>query len=104
MDRGRITASPRACNRRQVVAKKRQRVVVKKQRRGSGDGFVNIVKKPQSREICVKTDRGFRMFDAQERFRNIRLQILAGNEDEEEDNGGGSSPFCFINKKDVKNI
>ncbi|KAF5804832.1 hypothetical protein HanRHA438_Chr05g0211631 [Helianthus annuus] len=30
--------------------------------------------------------------------------ILAANEDEEEDNGGGPSPFCFINKKDVKNI
>ncbi|XP_035846630.1 uncharacterized protein LOC110941476 isoform X2 [Helianthus annuus] len=65
MNRGRITASPRPCNRRRVVAKKRRRVVVKKRRRGSGDGFVNSVKKLQRREICAKTDRGFRMFDAQ---------------------------------------
>lgn len=69
MDGRRITASPRPCNgRRRVVAKKRQR--------GGVDGFVNSVKKLQRREICSKRDRGFRMCDAQERFRNIRLQVF----------------------------
>ncbi|KAM0041457.1 putative transcription factor WD40-like family [Helianthus debilis subsp. tardiflorus] len=67
MDGRRITASPRPCNGRRVVAKKRRRG-------GGGDGFVNSVKKLQRREICSKRDRGFRMSDAQERFRNIRLQ------------------------------
>ncbi|KAL8242284.1 hypothetical protein R6Q59_012586 [Mikania micrantha] len=66
MDGRRITASPRPCNGRRVVAKKRPR--------GGVDGFVNSVKKLQRREICSKKDRGFRMCDAQERFRNIRLQ------------------------------
>ncbi|MFS7934807.1 hypothetical protein Hanom_Chr05g00396031 [Helianthus anomalus] len=69
MDRGRITASLRSCNRRRVVAKKR--------RRGSGDGFVNSVKKLQRRKICAKTDRGFRMFDAQERFAGVRRWMVA---------------------------
>nr|XP_043615054.1 uncharacterized protein LOC122587049 [Erigeron canadensis] len=67
MDGRRITASPRPCSGRRVVAKKRTR--------GSGvDGFVNSVKKLQRREICSKRDRSFSMCDAQERFRNIRLQ------------------------------
>ncbi|KAL8224054.1 hypothetical protein R6Q57_019529 [Mikania cordata] len=66
MDGRRITASPRPCNGRRVVAKKRPR--------GGVDGFVNSVKKLQRREICSKKDRGFRMCDAQERFRNIRFQ------------------------------
>ncbi|CAH1430738.1 unnamed protein product [Lactuca virosa] len=66
MDGRRITASPRPCNGRRVVAKKRPR--------GGVDGFVNSVKKLQRREICSKRDRAFRMCDAQERFRNIRLQ------------------------------
>lgn len=67
MDGRRITASPRPCCGRRVVAKKRPR--------GGGDGFVNSVKKLQRREICSKRDRAFSMSDAQERFRNIRLQV-----------------------------
>ena len=67
MDGRRITASPRPCSGRRVVAKKRPR--------GAGDGFVNSVKKLQRREICSKRDRAFSMSDAQERFRNIRLQV-----------------------------
>ncbi|KAJ9553307.1 hypothetical protein OSB04_017352 [Centaurea solstitialis] len=66
MDGRRITASPRPHSGRRVVAKKRPR--------GGIDGFVNSVKKLQRREICSKRDRAFRMCDAQERFRNIRLQ------------------------------
>lgn len=66
MDGRRITASPRPCCGRRVVAKKRPR--------GGVDGFVNSVKKLQRREICSKRDRAFSMSDAQERFRNIRLQ------------------------------
>ncbi|KAL3837835.1 hypothetical protein ACJIZ3_022426 [Penstemon smallii] len=66
MDGRRITANPRPCSGRRVVAKKR--------RRGGFDGFVNSVKKLQRREISSKRDRSFTMSDAQERFRNIRLQ------------------------------
>ncbi|GAB4827730.1 hypothetical protein Ancab_034616 [Ancistrocladus abbreviatus] len=65
MDGRRISASPRPCSVRRVVAKKRPRGI---------DGFVNSVKKLQRREICSKRDRAFSMSDAQERFRNIRLQ------------------------------
>ena len=64
----RISVSPRPCSGKRVVAKKRAR--------GSGvDGFVNSVKKLQRREISSKRDRAFSMSDAQERFRNIRLQV-----------------------------
>lgn len=66
MDGRRISASPRPCCGRRVVAKKRPR---------GGDGFVNSVRKIQRREICSKRDRAFSMSDAQERFRNIRLQV-----------------------------
>ncbi|XP_022868256.1 uncharacterized protein LOC111387866 isoform X1 [Olea europaea var. sylvestris] len=66
MDGRRITASPRPCSGRRVVAKKRPR--------GGLDGFVNSVKKLQRREICSKRDRAFSMSNAQERFRNILLQ------------------------------
>ncbi|CAI9091932.1 OLC1v1027053C1 [Oldenlandia corymbosa var. corymbosa] len=65
MDGRRITASPRPCSGRRVVAKKRPRGL---------DGFVNSVKKLQRREISSRRDRAFSMSDAQERFRNIRLQ------------------------------
>ncbi|CAA2971417.1 uncharacterized protein LOC111403928 isoform X2 [Olea europaea var. sylvestris] len=65
MDGRRITASPRPCSGRRVVAKKRLR---------SSDGLVNCVKKLQRREISSKRHRAFRMSDAQERFRNICLQ------------------------------
>lgn len=67
MDGRRITASPRPCCGRRVVAKKRPR--------GGMDGFVNSVKKLQRREIGSKRDRSFSMSDAQERFRNIHLQV-----------------------------
>lgn len=67
MDGRRISASPRPCSVRRVVAKKRPRG-------GGVDGFVNSVRKLQRREICSKRDRSFSMSDAQERFRNIRLQ------------------------------
>ncbi|XP_051143467.1 uncharacterized protein LOC127259892 isoform X2 [Andrographis paniculata] len=66
MDGRRISASPRPCCGRRVVAKKRPR--------GGMDGFVNSVKKLQRREISSKRDRAFSMSDAQERFRNIHLQ------------------------------
>lgn len=65
----RITVSPRPCCGRRVVAKKGPR------RGGAVDGFVNSVKKLQRREISSKRDRAFTMTDAQERFRNIRLQV-----------------------------
>ncbi|CAH2049581.1 unnamed protein product [Thlaspi arvense] len=67
MDGRRITASPRPCCGYRVVAKKRPRSGV--------DGFVNSVKKLQRREICSRRYRAFSMSDAQERFRNIRLQV-----------------------------
>jgi len=67
MDGRRISANPRPCSVRRVVAKKR--------RRGGIDGFVHSVKKLQRREICSKRYRAFSMSDAQERFRNIRLQV-----------------------------
>ncbi|KAK6117863.1 hypothetical protein DH2020_048397 [Rehmannia glutinosa] len=66
MDGRRITASPRPCSGRRVVAKKWPR--------GGLDGSINSVKKLLRREISSKRDRGFSMSDAQERFRNIRLQ------------------------------
>lgn len=67
MDGRRITATPRPCSGRRVLAKKRPR--------GGRDGFVNSVKKLQRREISSKRDRAFSMSDAQERFRNISLQV-----------------------------
>ncbi|KAL8154365.1 hypothetical protein V2J09_012125 [Rumex salicifolius] len=65
MEGRRISASPRPCSVRRVVAKRRPREI---------DGFVNSVKKLQRREICSKRDRAFSMSNAQERFRNICLQ------------------------------
>lgn len=71
MDGGRrITASPRPCRGRRIVAKKRSR------RRGRLDGAANTVKKLQLREICSKRRRSFSMPNFPERFRNIRLQVL----------------------------
>ncbi|XP_039027814.1 uncharacterized protein LOC120161667 [Hibiscus syriacus] len=66
MDGGRrLAVSPRPCCGRRIVASKK---------RGRADGFVNSVKKLQRREICSKRHRAFSITDAQERFRNIRLQ------------------------------
>ncbi|KAK1264928.1 hypothetical protein QJS04_geneDACA016950 [Acorus gramineus] len=64
MEGRRISVSPRPCNGRRILAKKRPRV----------EGFVNSVRKLQRREICSKRDRAFSMSNAQERFRNIQLQ------------------------------
>ncbi|XP_041001429.1 uncharacterized protein LOC121247149 isoform X2 [Juglans microcarpa x Juglans regia] len=63
----RISVSPRPCRGRRVLAKKRARG-------GGVDGLVNSVKKLQRREISSRRERAFGMSDAQERFRNIRLQ------------------------------
>lgn len=65
MEGRRITASPRPCSGRRVVAKKRTRP----------DGFVNSVKKLQRREISSRKDRAFSISTAQERFRNMRLVV-----------------------------
>ncbi|XP_061339209.1 uncharacterized protein LOC133285906 [Gastrolobium bilobum] len=64
----RITVSPRPCCGRRVLAKRRPR------RGGIFGGFINSVKKLQRREISSKSHRGFSLTEAQERFRNIRLQ------------------------------
>ncbi|KAE9587290.1 putative transcription factor WD40-like family [Lupinus albus] len=64
----RISVSPRPCSGRRIVAKKRSCCG------GGVGGFVNSVKKLQRREISSKRDRGFSMSNAQERFRNFRLQ------------------------------
>ncbi|MFS7936960.1 putative transcription factor WD40-like family [Helianthus anomalus] len=92
MDGRRITASPRPCNGRRVVAKKRRRG-------GGGDGFVNSVKKLQRREICSKRDRGFRMSDAQERFRNIRLQFELEEYDTHDPKGHCAMVLPFLKKR-----
>ncbi|XP_044473392.1 uncharacterized protein LOC123201886 isoform X2 [Mangifera indica] len=59
----RVSASPRPCSGRRVLAKKRVRP----------DGFLNSVKKLQRREISSKRDRAFNISNAQERFRNMQL-------------------------------
>ncbi|KAJ0247030.1 hypothetical protein HA466_0174800 [Hirschfeldia incana] len=64
MEGRRITASPRPCSGRRVVAAKK---------RSRPDGFVNSVKKLQRREISSRKDRAFSISTAQERFRNMRL-------------------------------
>ncbi|KAL0298276.1 UNVERIFIED_CONTAM: hypothetical protein Sradi_6487400 [Sesamum radiatum] len=95
MDGRRITASPRPCCGRRVVAKKRPR--------GGLDGFVNSVKKLQRREISSKRDRAFSMSDAQERFRNIRLQakpyLFAGEYDTHDLKGYCSLSLPFLKKR-----
>ncbi|XP_029129547.1 uncharacterized protein LOC109810085 isoform X3 [Cajanus cajan] len=84
----RITVSPRpCCGRRIVAAKKRPRAV---------DGFVNSVKKLQRREISSKRDRAFTMSDAQERFRNIRLQEEYDTHDPK---GPSSMVLPFLRKR-----
>ncbi|KAG5052692.1 hypothetical protein JHK87_004890 [Glycine soja] len=83
----RITVSPRPCCGRRVVAKKRPRLV---------DGFVNSVKKLQRREISSNRDRAFSMTDAQERFRNIRLQEEYDTHDPK---GPSSAVLQFLRKR-----
>ncbi|KAG4389698.1 hypothetical protein GLYMA_06G139900v4 [Glycine max] len=84
----RITVSPRpCCGRRIVAAKKRPR---------ANDGFVNSVKKLQRREISSKRDRAFTMSDAQERFRNIRLQEEYDTHDPK---GPSSMVLPFLRKR-----
>ncbi|KDP21823.1 hypothetical protein JCGZ_00610 [Jatropha curcas] len=63
MEGRRISANPRPCSGRRILARKRPR----------SNGFVNTVKKLQRREISSKRDRAFSMSNAQERFRNMRL-------------------------------
>lgn len=65
MEGKRISASPRPCNGRRILARKRPR----------SEGVVNSVKKLMRREISSKRDRSFSMSNAQERFRNIQLQV-----------------------------
>ncbi|XP_038702010.1 uncharacterized protein LOC119998707 isoform X2 [Tripterygium wilfordii] len=65
MEGRRISASPRPCSGRRVVAKKRAR----------SDVIMNSVKKLQRREISSKRDRAFTVSNAQERFRNMRLTV-----------------------------
>ena len=65
MEARRISASPRPCNGRRVVAKKRPRQ----------EAPVSSVRKLQRREISSRRDRSFAMNSAQERFRNIQLQV-----------------------------
>lgn len=70
MEGRRITANPRPCPGKRVVAtgSKRRRV----------EGFpVNSVKKLQRREIRSRRDRAFSITNAQERFRNMRLTVSA---------------------------
>lgn len=63
----RISASPRPCSVRRVVASKK--------RPRPAEGFVNSVRKLLRREICAGRDRSFGMSNAQERFRHIQLQV-----------------------------
>jgi hypothetical protein len=65
MEPRRISASPRPCSGRRVVAKKRPRK----------EAFVSSVRKLQRREISSRRDRSFAMSAAQERFCNIHLQV-----------------------------
>ncbi|KAF5750705.1 hypothetical protein HS088_TW03G01044 [Tripterygium wilfordii] len=65
MEGRRISASPRPCSGRRVVAKKRAR----------SDVIMNSVKKLQRREISSKRDRAFTVSNAQERFRNMRMMV-----------------------------
>ncbi|XP_015575785.2 uncharacterized protein LOC8276642 isoform X2 [Ricinus communis] len=62
-----ISVSPRPCSGRRVLAKKRGIG-------GIDNKFVNSVNKLHRREICSKRHRAFTVTDAQDRFRNIRLQ------------------------------
>ncbi|KAL6841429.1 hypothetical protein ACP4OV_028947 [Aristida adscensionis] len=64
MEPRRISASPRPCSGRRVVARKRLRQ----------EAAVSSVRKLQRREICSRRDRAFSLSAAQERFRNIQLQ------------------------------
>ncbi|WCJ27896.1 Transducin/WD40 repeat-like superfamily protein [Euphorbia peplus] len=64
MEGRRVSANPRPCSGRRILARKRPRTF----------GFVNTVKKLQRREISSRRDRAFSMSNAQERFRNMRLR------------------------------
>lgn len=65
MEARRISATPRPCNGRRVVARKRPRQ----------EAVVSSVRKLQRREISSRRERSFAMNSAQERFRNIQLQV-----------------------------
>ncbi|KAK4746213.1 hypothetical protein SAY87_012525 [Trapa incisa] len=84
--------SMRPCSGRRVVAAKK-----KPRWWCSGpDGFINSVRKLQRREISSKRDRAFSMTDAQERFRNIRLQ---GEYDTHDPKGHCSMVLSFLKKR-----
>ncbi|CAL9003089.1 unnamed protein product [Prunus brigantina] len=83
----RISASPRPCSGRRILAKKK---------RARSDGIVNSVKKLQRREISSKRDRVFGLSNAQERFRNMHLK----EEYDTHDPKGHSSPvLSFLMKR-----
>ncbi|CAD6333474.1 unnamed protein product [Miscanthus lutarioriparius] len=65
MEPRRISASPRPCSGRRVVAARK---------RPRQEAVVSSVRKLQRREISSRRDRSFALSDAQERFRNIKLQ------------------------------
>lgn len=61
----RISASPRPCNGRRILARKRPRV----------ETFVNSVNKLQKREISSKRSCSFSLINDHEKFRHIRLEV-----------------------------
>ncbi|CAD6342417.1 unnamed protein product [Miscanthus lutarioriparius] len=65
MEPRRISASPRPCSGRRVVAARK---------RPRQEAVVSSVRKLQRREISSRRDRSFTLSAAQERFRNIKLQ------------------------------
>ena len=66
MEPRRISASPRPCSGRRVVAARK---------RPRQEAVVSSVRKLQRREISSRRDRSFALSAAQERFRNIQLQV-----------------------------
>ncbi|KQK05706.1 uncharacterized protein LOC100844569 isoform X2 [Brachypodium distachyon] len=65
MEPRRISASPRPCSGRRVVASRK---------RPRQEAVVSSVRKLQRREISTRRERSFAMNSARERFRNIQLQ------------------------------
>lgn len=65
MEGRRISANPRPCSGRRVLAKKRVR----------SDSYINSVKKLVRREISSKKDAAFSISNAHHRFRNMHLVV-----------------------------
>ncbi|XP_037472585.1 uncharacterized protein LOC119348714 [Triticum dicoccoides] len=76
MEARRISATPRPCNGRRVVARKRPRQ----------EAVISSVRKLQRREISSRRERSFAMNSAKERFRNIQLQEEFDTHDPKENN------------------